>query len=53
MKWYEKAIPRVKDILPFVKDLARKISQKEDVNSVYAWGLFAEKYTNLNIVSKI
>lgn len=44
MKWYEQAIPRIKDALPSIKDMALQIKACKFVENVYAWNSFADNY---------
>lgn len=43
MKWYDKAIPKIKDVLPVVNSSAKKLSQIKYIKNIYAWGSFATK----------
>lgn len=45
MKWYEKAIPKVKDVMPHINDLCKKIAKSSHVKNVY---IFNTLYENMN-----
>lgn len=44
MKWYEKAIPRIRDVQPYLKEASKNISNFKQVKNVYAWGSLAENF---------
>lgn len=46
MKWYERAIPKIRDIQPYIKESSKNISKFKEVKNIYAWGVFAEKFNN-------
>jgi hypothetical protein len=48
MKWYEKAIPKIRDILPSITEACKKISNSSQVKNIYAWGSFAEKFNDMD-----
>jgi hypothetical protein len=48
MKWYERAIPKIGDIQPYLKEAAKNIASLNRVKNVYAWGIVAEKYDDKN-----
>jgi hypothetical protein len=48
MKWYEKAIPKINDVLPYLKEAATSMLKNPDVSSVRLWGGIAENFNNKN-----
>jgi hypothetical protein len=46
MKWYDKANPTVKNILPKVKEISSKLANLNNVKGVYAWKSLAENLHN-------
>jgi len=46
MRWYDRAIPKIDDIIPYLKEAAKSISTNSQVRSVYAWGGIAENFNN-------
>lgn len=46
MKWYDRAIPKINDIMPYLKEAANSISTNSKVKNVYAWGFIAENFKN-------
>lgn len=46
MRWYERAMPTIKDTLPYVEEAALEISKLPEVTHVYACGSFAENIKN-------
>ena len=45
MKWYEKAIPKVRDVIPHITDMCKKIAKSSHVKNIY---IFNTLYENLN-----
>jgi hypothetical protein len=46
MKWYQKILPTIQDVEPYVIEVSRSISKIAGVKSVYAWGPYAENIKN-------
>ena len=46
MKWYEKAIPKITDVLPHLKEATKDISSFAQVKNIYVWGSIAENFNN-------
>jgi hypothetical protein len=46
--WYEKCMPRIKDISPYISDLASNIKKISGVEEVYIWGSYSNNKNNLN-----
>lgn len=46
MRWYDRAIPKINDIMPYLKEAAKSISINKQVKNVYAWGSIAENFEN-------
>lgn len=46
MRWYDRAIPKINDIIPYLKEAAKSISTSKQVKNVYAWGCVAENFNN-------
>lgn len=46
MRWYERAIPKINDILPHLKEAAKSIGHFDSIKNVYAWGSIAENFEN-------
>jgi predicted nucleotidyltransferase len=46
MRWYDRAIPKINDIMPYLKEAAKSISTNSQVKNVYAWGAVAENIAN-------
>lgn len=47
-KWYQKCMPQIKDIKPFLDKTAQTIKQIDGVENVYVWGKYAENINNPN-----
>lgn len=50
--WYQKLMPTVKDVKPFVKTKAKELNSLPSVNSVMAWGAYADNVKKLSHVIK-
>lgn len=48
MHWYERAMPKITDVLPYIQESADDISSIAGVNKIYVWGSFAENILNPN-----
>ena len=48
MRWYDRAIPRINDIVPYLKEASKTISLNKQVKNVLAWGGLAENFENKN-----
>lgn len=46
MKWYQRAMPTIKDTMPYVLQAAQSISSLPEVKNVYVWGSFADNIKN-------
>ena len=46
MRWYDRAIPKINDIMPYLKEAAKSISINKQVKNIYAWGSIAENFEN-------
>jgi len=46
MRWYDRAIPKINDIVPYLKEAANTISTNSQVKNVFAWGVVSENFTN-------
>ncbi len=46
--WYEKCMPRIKDIKPYIKETVASLKDTEGVKSVYIWGSYAKKINKPN-----
>lgn len=44
--WYQKCMPQVKDVEPFLKELFSNIISNENVRGVYIWGSYASNKSN-------
>lgn len=44
MKWYEQAIPKIKDAMPSIKDMCKQIKTCKFAECVYAWNSFATHF---------
>lgn len=42
MKWYEKSMPSIKDVKPFLEETAKSFKSTKGIKSVYVFGSFAE-----------
>lgn len=48
MRWYDRAIPKINDVMPYIKSAAKEISSLSKVKNVYAWGSIAENIEDTN-----
>ena len=46
ISWYQKCMPRVKDIKPHLQAIAKQIQKIEGVQDIYVWGSYARNYDN-------
>jgi hypothetical protein len=46
MRWYDRAIPQINDVMPYIKEAAKSISAFAQVKNVYVWGGIAENVDN-------
>ena len=44
--WYQKCMPRVKDIKPNLQKIAEQIKKIEGVQDIYVWGSYARNHDN-------
>ena len=40
--WYEKCMPRIKDVKPYIKETIASLKDVEGVKSVYIWGSYSK-----------
>lgn len=48
INWYEKCMPRVKDVKPYLSVVLEQIKKIGGVDKVYIWGSYATNYDNPN-----
>jgi predicted nucleotidyltransferase len=46
MKWYDRAIPKIKDVEPYLKEAAKNLSANPQIKNIYVWGSVAEKFSD-------
>ena len=46
--WYEKCMPRIKDIEPFITNLFKDVKNMNKVKGIYVWGSYARNYKHPN-----
>lgn len=46
--WYEKCMPRIKDVKPYIKEVVSSLKNIEGVNSVYIWGSYSKNINKPN-----
>lgn len=52
MRWYDRAIPKINDIIPYLKEASKTLSENTQVKNVYAWGGIAENFNNKDFRAK-
>ncbi len=48
MKWYDRSVPKISDILPHLKEISSSISSFDNVKNIYLWGSISENFKDLN-----
>lgn len=46
MKWYDKSIPSIKEVLPYINNLSKDINSFQKNSSVYIWGSLYDNFNN-------
>ncbi len=46
--WYQKCMPRIKDVEPHLQEMFKDISSMKQVKGLYAWGSYSENIKNPN-----
>lgn len=46
--WYNNCFPKVKDLIPSIKNIAKEIKTIDGVKNIYLWGSVAENLKNLD-----
>ncbi len=46
--WYEKCMPKVKDIKPYISEVLKNFKHTEGIKSLYVWGSYAKNIDKLN-----
>jgi len=46
--WYQKCMPRIKDIEPHLQEIFKDISSMEQIKGLYVWGSYSENIKNSN-----
>lgn len=46
--WYQKLMPTIKDVKPFIKSVAKELNELKDVQSVMVWGEYSSNVNKLS-----
>ncbi len=46
--WYEKCMPKIKDVKPYLYQELERFKNVDGVKSIYVWGSYADNIDNLN-----